>query len=158
MSGIRHITTIKEPFDCIRGKCGTPGCPSFPRGDGRNHGIGTEVIEMAAIGKHTSGLVAVNFTYATGRTLGVTPLSPSLRNYYPSAHDLGQHASVASYEGQYQSPYCSHIGGTCFYDGSSLAADRYLEALERSGKQAVWDMLDDYLREFMEELDAGSLS
>lgn len=153
MSGIRHVTTATEPFDCIRGKCGSIGCSGYPQTDGRNHGIGTERIQMAAIGRHTTGLVAVNFTYATGRTLDITPESPSLRDHYPSAWDLGHHAKIAQHEYQHESSSCELIGGICYYDGSSLAADRYLEALQSGGKDLVWSMLDDFLREFMQELD-----
>ncbi|MFW7414729.1 hypothetical protein [Demequina sp. SO4-18] len=105
---------------------------------------------MVAIGQHHTGPIAVNFTYSTGIYHDLTP-----RSHWgnPMAYDIGHHATVAQHQYQHETGACEYLNGaTCYYDGSSLAADRYLEALNQSGPNFVWMMLDRYLVEFAAEL------
>lgn len=149
MSGIEHRIVTREPSDCIRGACRVPDCPGYPSGDGRSHGIASEEVAMYVIGQHHTGPIAVNFTYSTGRYHDLTPRDAWGK---PMGYDIGHHATVASYEGQYCTDACELVGGKCFYDGSSLAADRYLAMLQNYGEDALWGALDDYLAEFSASL------
>ena len=110
---------------------------------------------MIAIGQHYTGPIAVNFTYATGvyHELTPRPWSESM------AYDLGHHSAVPFYEGQWSTEGCDWIDSpTCYYDGSSMQADAYLDALNRSGVDVVWAMLDARLAEFSHELTANVLA
>jgi len=147
---VEHRTHTRPPSDCPRGACRSTGCPGYPRGDGRNHGIASETVTMVAVGQHHTGPIAVNFTYATGRYHDLTP-----RDHWgePMSYDLGHHSTVALYGGVYRAGACNWLDGAeCFYDGSGLQADAYLNALNRSGEALVWKMLDDYLTEFSDRL------
>jgi hypothetical protein len=37
---------------------------------------------------------------------------------------------------------CDLIGGQCYYDGSTLAAQEYLEILIREGHEGLWKALE----------------
>lgn len=66
----------------------------------------------------------------------------------PMAADLGYHSPRPRYDGLTpMAGECDVIGGTCFYDGSSLNAEPVFEALLRGGSDAVWTHLTDFYRE-----------
>lgn len=150
MSDYRHETHTRPPFDCLRGACSAKGCSGRPRGDGRNHGIGSEVRTYATIAEHRTGPIAVTFQYSTGTYHDLTPKPwPE-----PMAYDLGFHSSVALYPDQWPTDSCNWFGDApCYYDGSGLAADPYLQVLTEHGEAALWDALDARLTGYVSELD-----
>ena len=67
----------------------------------------------------------------------------------PYALDLGYHSPRPRYIGQKPiAESCEYLDGKrCYYDGSSLAADRILERLLKEGSDAVWEELEEYYKE-----------
>ena len=65
-------------------------------------------------------------------------------SHQPMAADLGYHSPVPMYEGQeVVSDNCEYLDGApCYYDGSSLAADRVFDCLRREGDEGVWRELE----------------
>lgn len=81
---------------------------------------------------------------------GVSAYQGSLL-WKPMAADLGYHSPVPMYEGQtILTGDCEILGGPCYYDGSSLNADRVFEVLLREGGDKVWEQLEDYYEETFE--------
>lgn len=62
----------------------------------------------------------------------------------PMAADIGYHSPTPRYE-EHEPFLCDLLPeGKCYYDGSSLWAERYLGALISEGGDAVWEMLEKY--------------
>lgn len=66
------------------------------------------------------------------------------------AYDIGYHSPKPMYEGQKpMKGHCAVIGCECYYDGSTLNAEPYLEALIAEGGKMVWKMMEqEYERRF----------
>ena len=60
----------------------------------------------------------------------------------PSGADIGYHAYEPQYEGQSQMDSCEYLGQPCYYDGSSLRADKFMPEFIAGGSDAVWAMLE----------------
>lgn len=99
----------------------------------REYGIGVMQIRFLLRGP----LGAIQFLMAAGWVPG----RKDVRDYYPSAWDIGYHSPKPKYGDQ--EPYDCEVlpGGTCYYDGSSLAAGPVLEAFIAEGEPAVWRAL-----------------
>lgn len=78
---------------------------------------------------------------------GLPPAGMSFpRIDYPMGADLGYHAPVPQWEGQeeYRRDDCRLLpGGTCYYDGSGMAAERVAKEFVLAGEPAVWAALED---------------
>ena len=88
---------------------------------------------------------AAVFNLFAGWVPGVKGIPPALSEFYPTGSDLGYHALVPQYEGQedYRRDDCTLMpGGTCYYDGSGLAAERVATAFIEHGEPAVWAALE----------------
>lgn len=60
----------------------------------------------------------------------------------PMGVDLGYHAPCPQYDGQNaMEGDCAYLHGTCFYDGSGLAADDLLRVFLIEGEPAIWAKL-----------------
>lgn len=86
--------------------------------------------------------------------------TPSLRRHSEekiSGYDVGYHSKVPQFDGQTpMSRECDILGGTCYYDGSSLAADRWVkEIFSIRGEhpdEHMWKKLEaEYVERFGEE-------
>ncbi len=68
--------------------------------------------------------------------------------YQPQAWDLGYHSPEPLYDYQRESgcsqTNCDVLGGPCYYDGSSLNAERLIIPFLEGGDEAVWRELEDY--------------
>lgn len=62
----------------------------------------------------------------------------------PMAADIGYHSPKPTYDGQKPMGKCHILEGECYYDGSSLNAERYLELLISKGGGAVWEEMEKY--------------
>jgi hypothetical protein len=71
---------------------------------------------------------------------------PRIDDLHPMPADLDYHSRVARYEGQKLiDDKCVWLDGApCYYDGSSLAADRVYQRLLVEGSEGVWAELEDY--------------
>ena len=66
----------------------------------------------------------------------------------PMPLDLGYHSPRPLYEGQTPiSRTCELLGGTCYYDGSTLNAEPVFNILVAEGEEAVWNYLENYYKE-----------
>jgi len=63
-------------------------------------------------------------------------------NHEPRAWDIGYHSLTPMYEGQTSMAKCKVTDGDCYYDGSSLQADEYLEILIKEGTDGLWSALE----------------
>lgn len=79
--------------------------------------------------------------------LGKFPMNARERYEKPTGYDLGYHAKEPQYEGHSQMKHdCELTGGSCYYDGSSLAADDLVEGFLNGGDEWVWNRLEAYYR------------
>jgi hypothetical protein len=80
---------------------------------------------------------------------------PEKHDIQPSGWDIGYHSPIPMHEGQEpMSSECDILGGTCYYDGSGLAADRLIPAFLERGTDAVWEKLTEwYTDRFGDEAD-----
>lgn len=63
----------------------------------------------------------------------------------PTPADLGYHSLVPMYEGQIKRDDCQYLpGGTCYYDGSGLAAEDVFKILVEQGSEGVWKYMAEY--------------
>jgi hypothetical protein len=82
--------------------------------------------------------------------------TPNPRSPYtfhqPIAADIGYHSPKPMYEGQTSMQGdCKLIGGrTCYYDGSSLGAEKVMDVLRREGSEGVWSYMENEYRERFE--------
>jgi hypothetical protein len=69
----------------------------------------------------------------------------------PQAWDIGYHAREPQYEGQTcLTNDCHLLGGKCFYDGSSLSAEEWVEGFLNGGTEWLWPRLEEYYRSVFE--------
>lgn len=71
--------------------------------------------------------------------------------FLPLPADLGYHWPMPRYEGQSPMPCDLMPSGKCYYDGSSLNADRIYTVLLREGSDGVWKALEEFYRELVTE-------
>lgn len=70
----------------------------------------------------------------------------------PMPADLGYHSRVPMYEDQSQvTQECPYIGGeACYYDGTSLGAEKPWQILIENGGDGLWEFLEgEYARRFL---------
>lgn len=68
--------------------------------------------------------------------------------------DVGCHSPVPMYEGQTpMKGKCDVLGGTCYYDGSSLQASEFEDEFLREGEPAVWRLLEDRYHLWLDKSD-----
>lgn len=98
-------------------------------------------------------LGATAFLMSTGWAPG-EKMSPALADLYPSGWDRGFHWRSQLYD--YLSPGTCDVleEGTCYYDGSGLAAEPLLQRFIVEGMAGVWDDLESYYRELANEVQA----
>lgn len=117
-----------------------------PGYDKRSEGYGIHSLEINFILKGELG--AVQLVVATG----MYPESVSKQGDY-MAMDLGYHSPKPMYEDHSVAcENCEHIGGTCYYDGSTLNAEPVAEILITEGEDALWKRLEDYYSETFGDL------
>lgn len=132
--------------------------PAYDKRDpdpAKNYGI--HGVEMLWVLKGAAG--AVQFLLYTGWNLPHVReemKNAEINRLFPMPADLGYHSPMPMYPGQSKiSDECEILGGTCYYDGSSLNAHRIFDVLVSKGGDAVWDELENYyLSVFAESGDA----
>lgn len=117
---------------------------------GKNYGI--HGFEFRFLVKNDRG--AVQFLLYTNwhlphvqNELDQRPEDPKWRHLscHPTPADLGYHSPVPHYEGQASMGPCPYLDGEpCFYDGSSLNAEKPYEILVAQGLDAMWAYLERY--------------
>ena len=71
----------------------------------------------------------------------------------PVPADLGYHSPKPIYKGQIAYKNCKWLNGKlCYYDGSSLGAERVYEILLTKGSEGVWKYLEGYYKGIFGEL------
>ena len=65
--------------------------------------------------------------------------------------DLGYHSPKPMYDDQRPMPDCEYLDGLpCYYDGSTLNAERPYKVLTEQGEDALWEFLKDYYKSTLE--------
>lgn len=144
--------------------------PSFDRRDpnpSKNYGIGAIRIWFYLIGPKGAVQWQIGTTWyvpsaqehlraVRGPMLNTREESLGGTVYQPQAWDLGYHAREPQYEGQAPiSHECEVIGGTCYYDGSSLNAERLIVPFLEGGDEAVWRELEAYYHSVFDTVEAA---
>ena len=113
----------------------------------KNYGVGSVTCRMVLTGDEG----AVQFVFSLGMYLPQTYKyweSKGLHNgsTHPDymGYDVGYHSLTPQYEGQeIQSKSCEYLDGKpCYYDGSSLLAEEYMNIFVEKGEKAIWEMLE----------------
>lgn len=69
------------------------------------------------------------------------------------AVDVGYHWDRKRYKGQLKFDNCTvREQGKCWYDGSGLTANDWLEVLQRDGSDAVWPLMEEYYNDLAKEV------
>lgn len=109
--------------------------PAFDR-RAENYGIGSAEILFL----YGDADLLIQFRLMTGWELPHITHEPMK----PMPVDLGYHSNVPIYAGQKPiSSDCHYLGGPCYYDGSTLAADDVFDALLKEGHEGVWNKLQE---------------
>ncbi len=59
--------------------------------------------------------------------------------------DVGYHSKVPQYEDQRRmTDNCEFTDGVCYYDGSTMHADKVFDILTEEGSEGVWKYLESY--------------
>lgn len=61
--------------------------------------------------------------------------------------DLGYHSPIPMYEGQSKMKDCDIIKGGCYYDGTSLGADKPLQIYIEKDEEGLWKFLEEIYEE-----------
>lgn len=68
-------------------------------------------------------------------------------DYRPWATDIGYHAILPQYDGQHKlHEHCEYTGGACYYDGSSLHAEDFVDGFLQGGTDWLWPILEQVYR------------
>lgn len=113
-----------------------------PKKDNGVHGVEIRFLLIGAAG-------AVQFLLFTGWYLPESETCVGAVAHRPMPANLGYHSPVPRYEGQtpMDGP-CAVLGGTCYYDGSSLAADGIFKVLLHEGDAGVWRELEAFYQKY----------
>lgn len=65
----------------------------------------------------------------------------------PMGFDVGYHSLKRMYSGQKGKPCLFLNGRKCYYDGSTMNAERFMDLLIKGGDKAVWIALEKYYNE-----------
>jgi hypothetical protein len=120
----------------------------------KNYGIGGVKCYMFLIGDKG----AVHFIFSTGMYLPDTHtkwLSKFDRGGTVPymGYDVGYHSPTPKYKDQTPNKNCEYLNGkTCYYDGSSMMAEKFMEVLVKEGSDRVWEMLKEYYVSVFEEV------
>ena len=116
--------------------CFEPGYNDPERGPQRfgRHGMQLRFLLMGPLG-------AIQFLLFTPWVPGEIDNLGDIKSGTTMAADLGHHWSTATYEGEGTFD-CEYIaGGTCYYDGSGLAAGAAFKVFVEDGIDALWSFL-----------------
>ena len=73
--------------------------------------------------------------------------------FMPMPADLGYHWTKPRYDGQTQMD-CEYVAcGKCYYDGSTMNAERIYEVLLREGSEGVWRELESFYNDLVNRDD-----
>lgn len=75
---------------------------------------------------------------------------PKREQREPMAWDLGYHSYTPHFDGQTQMACDLLPGGKCYYDGSSLNAETWVEGFVNGGTEWLWPRLEQYYRYIFE--------
>lgn len=121
----------------------------------KNYGVGN--VRMWFYLKGPKGAVQ----FQIGTDWGIKPVREHLERFgwsqyddprQPRGWDLGYHSHEPHYDGQGpMGDDCEVLGGKCFYDGSSLQAEKVVEGFLAGGTNWLWPKLAEYYRYTFED-------
>jgi hypothetical protein len=130
INGFERIITFKPGFVCEKWLVNPE--------DGSNHGIASP--DILFLLRNDRG--AIQFLLMTGWYLNGTTRKPM-------PYDLGYHSPSPMYQEQRMADKeCPWLDNKpCYYDGSSLNAEKPFRILIEEGEEALWEYLENYHKE-----------
>lgn len=130
VNGYERIITFKPGFICEKWLANP--------NDNSHHGIASP--DILFLLRNDKG--AVQFMLMTGWYLNG-------REGKPMPSDLGYHSLLPKYKGQEPlTQKCNWLNDMpCYYDGSTLNADKPFRILIEQGEEALWQYLEEYHKE-----------
>lgn len=113
----------------------------------RNYGISTCRIYFYVIGPLGAVQLVLGTDWAIQSVRDHLSKFPSRDERQPQAWDIGYHSHKPMYEGH--TPMhgkCELLGGKCFYDGSTLNAENWIEGFCAGGTDWLWPCLEQEYR------------
>jgi len=123
----------------------TPGYCWIHEDSSKNYGIGSCRIFFYCLGEKG----AVQFVLRTdwfpeAARQHIAKFPPSLEPQ-PCVWDLGYHSHAPHYEEQFPTyENCPILNGPCYYGGSPLEAEHWLEGFLNGGTEWLWPKLEEY--------------
>jgi hypothetical protein len=125
----------------------TPGFYLIRPEPSKNYGIGSCRIWFYVIGPKGAVQWQISTDWYPERARQHLLGFPSeASKHLPDAWDIGYHSPTAKYDGQSSMGHCDVIGCECFYDGSSLNAEKWVEGFVSGGTDWLWPKLEEYYR------------
>jgi len=117
----------------------------------KNYGVGSLMCWMTLSGEKG----AVQFCFSTGTYLPETHEYWKRKGLHTDSvndamgFDVGYHSPDPMFDGHTISQEkCEHLGGKpCYYDGSGLKAEEWMEIFLREGDDAIWSRLEEYYKQ-----------
>lgn len=130
--------------------------PAYDKG--KEYGIGAMKVRFVLKGPKG----AVQFLISTGWFLPHTQrknrewqydFDKRFNKINPEGYDLGYHSPVPMYEGQTAIGKCDVVGGECYYDGSTLNAEAWIEPFLNGGTEWLWPRMEQEYRQYFEGVE-----
>lgn len=130
----------------------SPGFFLIHREDHKNYGIASCLVWFYVIGSKGAVQWQIGTDWYPEAARRHRAKFPPSNDRQPSAWDIGYHSRKPMYEDHKPMPGdCSLLGGECYYDGSSLQADKWIEGFLNGGTAWLWPKLEEYYRAVFED-------
>lgn len=161
-----RITELTPAYDgrpTARGGRSEWRTPSMPPDDGTqstDYGVGSVQIRMVLKGSKGAVQFVVGTDWYPPHVQEEFATTYDRRSYFsplldrkPRGMDVGYHSPHPTYDGQIAiTESCEYLGGRpCYYDGSTLRAEEWVETLLKEGSEGIWVLLEKEYRRVFEE-------
>ena len=133
-------TTLEHRVDV------SPGFCMLHKDDDKNFGVAACRVWFYAIGPKGAVQFCIGTDWYPEAARRHLSKFPSKDERQPKGWDIGYHAKTPQYEGQSSMGECFILGCECYYAGSSLQADNWVEGFVCGGTEWLWPKLDEYYR------------
>ena len=144
MKKLQRLVSFEVGFDCEKYECkfGSKECKPGEGGFHGKHGLDIRFVVKGQKGA-IQFLLSTNWYPKDQEDSNVSLWSYERMVRGPLPVDLGYHSIVPMYEGQTAFGPCDLLDGDiCYYDGSSLQAEKPYYILINAGEHALWKYLE----------------
>jgi len=121
----------------------------------KNYGIGAMLITFFLTGPKGAVQFVISTPWYTPdcrtdsfQMYSKYPFDPNKHLMAPQGWDLGYHSHKPMYEDHTpMSGGCDVLGGKCYYDGSSLNADEWIDDFVSGGTEWLWPKMEEFYYE-----------